>query len=294
MRVFCTNDDGIYSVGLEQLAARLGEIAEVVVGAPDRNMSGTGTAVHTAGTGAIRVTPHVYEENPQVEAYAVTGTPALTAILAYRETFGGPYDLVVSGPNFGANAGWDIHHSGTVGAALTAVKYGMHGLAVSLAVGAPWGAANRDYGSQPYESIYGAKDAEAAHAANHDPHWETAAEVGSAVAAALGEASLAYPVLLNVNVPNVPLERLAGLRTVHLAGGSPMHFSGFHEATEADGTRVLTPQFGPADHPVDLETDIGALIAGFATVSWLTLPGSTEPAVDGLEAALAEAVGRLG
>src|SRR6185312_8366341 len=96
MRILVTNDDGIESPGLQALAS------------------------------AARAAGH------EVVVYAVPAAPAYIVILSTLGVFGPSPDLVLSGVNPGANAGRAVLHSGTVGAALTAVARGLHGMAVSL------------------------------------------------------------------------------------------------------------------------------------------------------------------
>jgi len=115
MQILITNDDGILSPGLWALAAELKSIARVVVVAPDREQSASGTAV------SLRQPLRVQKIPPSisgVEAYSVEGTPCDSVILALGRLIKGEVNLVVSGINQGYNLGDDILISGTVGAAL--------------------------------------------------------------------------------------------------------------------------------------------------------------------------------
>src|SRR5262245_33437509 len=131
MRILVTNDDGVDSVGLHILARRLSKAGDIVVAAPDREYSGAGAALGTLHL----IHPEVrrIDLDGVEEAWSVTGPPALCVMFARLGVFGGPFDLVVSGINPGANAGRAIYHSGTVGAALTARNGGVSGLAISQA-----------------------------------------------------------------------------------------------------------------------------------------------------------------
>lgn len=270
MRIFCTNDDGVASVGIAVVADRLArDGARVVVGAPDCDMSGCGTAIqrHDVRSG-LRVVRHTFDRYPAVEAHSVSATPAMTAILAERGVFGDPPDLVVSGPNFGANVGTDLMHSGTVAAASTAARRGIPGVAVSLAL---------DF----------------SRARRREPHWETAAEVAAAVVDVLGGIDFDLPVLVNVNVPDVELDSLRGVRHVVPADGSHYRFLGFEETVDSEGVRHLAPRF-EADVFDDVETDVGALHAGYATLTRLA-SGGLRPLDDaaGLAAAVANRLGPI-
>lgn len=265
-KIFCTNDDGVESPGLAVLADRLGPLGDVVVGAPDVDMSGTGTAILRHDVrGGVRIRRHTYESHPHVEAHSVTGTPAMTVVLAERGAFGAAPDVVVSGPNLGANVGHDVHHSGTVGAAAAASRRGIHGVAVSLGF-------------------------EAADHHDGNLHWGTAADVAAAVVERLLERRHSDAVLLNLNVPNRPLEKLEGLVTVTPAETATMRFLGFDERRDPDGSRHLTPRF-EREIRASPDTDVGALRAGFATISWFEV-GLVRPKAVGIDSVASE-VGEL-
>lgn len=263
MRIFCTNDDGVASLGLAVVADRLQrDGAEVVIGAPDCDMSGCGTAIQRHDVRSqLRIERHVYPEYPDVEAHSVSATPAMTAILAERGVFGPAPDVVVSGPNFGANVGRDLMHSGTVAAASTAARHGITAVAISVAL---------DFRAM--------RDAQ--------PNWATAAVVGAAVLDALSEGGLGFALLVNVNVPDVEVAELRGVRHVFPADGTHYRFLGFEETVDADGVRHLAPRF-EADELNDVNTDVGALRHGFATITHLQA-GGLAPLDDA--ASLAQAV----
>ena len=121
----------------------------------------------------------------------MTGPPALCVMFARLGAFGPPFDLVVAGINPGVNVGRSVYHSGTVGAALTARAGGISGVAVSQAV--------QGFGveGQGWDEMLTGQ------------HWEAAAAVASAVVGALSSGPGA-PVVVNVNVPNLPIAEMAG------------------------------------------------------------------------------------
>lgn len=231
MRIFVTNDDGIDSPGLHSLARALHTCGhEVVIVAPARDYSGFGAAI-----GALHVTNQVAYEAREiealtgVEAYAVDGPPGLCAFSSALEGFGPKPDLLVSGTNAGANMGRAVLFSGTVGAALTAVQFGIPGMAVSL-------------GSH----------------GDADKHWDTAA----VCAASLVHAAHANGTngVLNVNVPNVRPYAVRGLRPAKLALHGTVQI---RMDTVEPGTLELS--WGRGEHAPD--TDVALLIDGFATLS---------------------------
>ena len=135
MRLMVTNDDGITSEGLQTLVRHLARTEhDVVVIAPDSDWSGAGASLQGWDAIAdVRSELVTIDGAPGVEAWAVSGSPALTVMLGRLGAFGPAPDLIVSGINAGANTGNSILHSGTVGAALTAQNFGGSGLAVSVA-----------------------------------------------------------------------------------------------------------------------------------------------------------------
>jgi len=192
VRILVTNDDGIDSVGLHVLASAMRAHGEVVVAAPDGEYSGA-----SASLGALHlVQPEMRQATVAGidQAWAVTGPPALCVMFGRLGAFGPPFDLVVSGINPGANVGRAVYHSGTVGAALTARAGGLSGVAVSQAV------AEGDIEGQGSEAALASQ------------HWETAAQAASAVVAGLAADWPARPVVVNVNVPNLPADAVRGWR----------------------------------------------------------------------------------
>jgi 5'-nucleotidase len=260
VRILVTNDDGIDAVGLHVLARRLTDLGDVVVAAPDREYSGASAAVGTLHL----MQPEVRRVDlPGLkEAWSVTGPPALCVMFSRLGIFGPRFDLVVSGINPGANTGRSIYHSGTVGAALTARNGGVSGLAVSQAV-LGFGVEGQGWD----EMLVGQE-------------WDTAAEVGARVAAALLESAPSPPVVLNVNVPNRPLAELAGWRRTEVARLPPRALTTASMIPKVghDGAFDVVMEWGDPVH-LPVETDTGAIEAGYVAVSALS-PLVDEPSVD--------------
>jgi len=186
MKILVTNDDGISAQGLWILVKELKKIAQVVVVAPDREQSATGTAVTLRQPlRAQRITSVV----PGVETYSVEGTPADSVILALGKLVKNKVDLVVSGINQGPNLGDDVLISGTVGAALQGYLRGFPALAISVeAVGSPY--------------------------------LDTAAKLAALLAKRIDSNALDTNILLNVNLPNLPLAKIRGIKITRLASES--------------------------------------------------------------------------
>lgn len=251
MRILVTNDDGVDAIGLHVLARRLTELGgELVVAAPDREYSGAGAALGTLHL--IRPEVRRVEIDGVSEAWSVTGPPALCVVFGRLGVFGGPFDLVMSGINPGANAGRAIYHSGTVGAALTARNGGVSSVAVSQAV------AGFGVEGQGWDDMLS------------DQHWDTAAEVGFRVARAMLDDLPADPIVLNVNVPNRPLDELAGWRRTEVALLPPRALASAALTPKAghDGAFDVQMEWGdPLLLPDD--TDSGAVEAGYVAVTAL-------------------------
>lgn len=119
-----TNDDGVRSPGIRELAIALGELDRVVVVAPDRNRSAVGHA--------LTLERPLRAEQIKTDVYAVDGTPTDCVNLGIHGLLREKPQLVVSGINRGSNVGDDITYSGTVCAAMEASLMGLPAFAVSL------------------------------------------------------------------------------------------------------------------------------------------------------------------
>jgi 5'-nucleotidase len=238
MRVLVTNDDGIDSPGLAvlaNLAAAAGH--DVVVAAPAHEYSGASASLtgHEAD-GRLEMRPgRPPGLREGIEAVGVRAAPGLIVFSASYGAFGDRPDLVLSGVNLGANTGHATLHSGTVGAALSAATHGIPALAASMASARP-------------------------------RHWPTAERVCQvAFDWVLGERPTGR--ILNVNVPDVPLEELRGLRTAALA-----EFGAVQAAVKERGEGWVVMTYGEIDAEYEPGTDAYLLARGWATASMLRTP----------------------
>lgn len=173
MIILITNDDGINSEGLKVLANAMSGIGEIIVVAPDRQRSAVGLSVTLDQP--LRV------ERLGDRKYSVNGMPVDCIELALHRLMQIPPDLIISGINHGQNLGYDIYHSGTVGAAIVGTMFGIPSIAVSIAN------------------------------VSHKTHYETAGKVAIKVVKTVIEKSLPKGTLLNVNVPNLPFSKIKGI-----------------------------------------------------------------------------------
>ena len=247
LKILLTNDDGIYAPGLWAAAQALARVGELFIVAPDREQSGVGaaltlhapvkaTAIATDGrlgraavvaadTADASDAPVAGETLHPVTAFAVEGTPGDSCILGL-EKLAGPVDLVVSGINSGSNLGWDVLVSGTVGAAWQGYVRGYPTIAISVgSVQNP----RFDGAAALLQTLAQRLTARPAAAA------DTPAVIASdapAVAADVPAAGGREPLLLNINVPSLPPELLAGIELTRPGGRS------YGEAVREEG-------FGP-------------------------------------------------
>ena len=124
MKILVSNDDGVHSPGLHQLAERLSEAGEVTVVAPDRERSAAGHSL------TLHKPLRVAEVKDGV--YSVNGTPTDCVNLAVNHLLKEKPALVVSGINQGGNLGDDVTYSGTVSAAMEGTLLGIPSIAISL------------------------------------------------------------------------------------------------------------------------------------------------------------------
>jgi 5'-nucleotidase len=231
--VVVTNDDGIDSPGLHSLAAAAaGPGRDVLVAAPDHEASGASASMAAVGAGdRIRIERRALPGLAGMTAYAVRAAPAFIAFAAAHGGFGRRPDVLLSGINRGPNTGRAVLHSGTVGAALTAAMHRIPAAAFSLDC-LPTGV----------------------------QHWPTAAAVASEVIGVLGR--IPAGLALNVNVPNVPLAELRGIRHGRLADFGAVQIKIIATPEEHLELPVSAPQ-----DPPQPDTDSAALAAGYASVT---------------------------
>ena len=236
--ILVTNDDGVNAPGLLALAHEMRKLGKVSVLAPDRNWSGGGH-VKTLDR-ALRVKEVRLADDTQ--AFASDGAPSDCVALATLGFFKEPVDLVVSGINAGANLGHDVTYSGTVTAAMEAVIAGVPGIAVSL------------------ETVDG-------HIGDID--YGPAARAASKVVRQVIENGLSHEILLNINVPFLPDEKLRGI--ILTRQGLRVYHSRLDERTDP---RNKPYYWIGGDAPTGVPergTDVGALAEGYVSVTPLQL-----------------------
>jgi 5'-nucleotidase len=177
MRILLSNDDGYFAPGLSILAEALSHLAEITVVAPERDRSGASNSLTLDRPLMVR--------KSHLGFHYVNGTPTDCVHLAVTGMLDALPDMVVSGINHGANMGDDTIYSGTVAAATEGFLLGIPSIAVSLA--------SKAGGNYP-----------------------TAARVAADLVRRFQDSPFQQPLLLNVNVPDVPYSQLNGTRVSRL------------------------------------------------------------------------------
>ena len=177
MRILLSNDDGYFAPGLAALAEGLAPLGEITVVAPERDRSGASNSLTLDRPLQLRKAHNGF--------LYVNGTPTDCVHMAVTGLLDLDPDIIVSGINSGANMGDDTLYSGTVAAATEGYLLGLPAIAVSLV---------------SHEFV----------------HYATAARVARDLVERVVRAPFGAPVLLNVNVPDIPYEQLKGTEVTRL------------------------------------------------------------------------------
>jgi 5'-nucleotidase len=177
MRFLLSNDDGYLASGLNALARALRPLGEMDVVAPERNRSGASNSL------TLDRPLHVWRAESGF--YYTDGTPTDCVHLAITGLMEAKPDMVISGINHGANLGDDVLYSGTVAAAIEGRFLGVPAIAVSLT----------------------------SHAGKN---FSTAAEIVVRIVQRLTSEPLPADTILNVNVPDLPMDQITGIEATRL------------------------------------------------------------------------------
>ena len=243
MRLLVTNDDGIDSVFLRELAAALRTAGhELFIVAPRHEQSWVGAAksrnrpVHST----------VADKGFGCPTWIVDGTPSDCVNIAVDHLLPSPPEAVISGINVGLNASLGfIIASGTVAGAWEGALHGLPAVAFSQDVTIEAYEELKATGGKPDEALTATLKASAHHAAR----------LGPALAAAIPRSSF---IIHNVNFPfpcrpDSPLRRTVPAR---------MMVPGLFSPQADDGTHRLIFKIGTDVSPAEPLTDRAALAAG--------------------------------
>jgi 5'-nucleotidase len=176
MKILISNDDGYMAPGIVALADALASIADITVVAPEKN--------HSGSSSALTLSRPFWVERANNGFYYVNGTPSDCVHVALTGGIAPEVDLVVSGINQGQNMGDDTLYSGTVAAAIEGYLFGVPAIAFSQ-VERGW--------------------------AELDAAARSAKEIVLRYADTLDK-----PYLLNVNIPNLPYADLNAPKATRL------------------------------------------------------------------------------
>jgi len=230
VQILLSNDDGYLAPGLAILAKSLSELGELAVVAPDRNRSAASNSLTLSRPLNVQLADNGF--------YKVDGTPTDCVHLAITGILAAEPDIVISGPNDGPNMGDDVLYSGTVAAATEGRFLGLPAIAVSMG--------------------------------SFDPlHFETACWAIEKLMAKLQQQPLTDDTILNVNVPDLPIEQIKGFKSTRL--GNRHKSSGVIKQVNPRGESVYW--VGPPGEEQDAGegTDFYAVKQGFISVTPLQI-----------------------
>lgn len=230
MHILLSNDDGYLAPGLRALEQELGKQHRVSVVAPERNRSGASNSLTLERPLRSHLADNGY--------YYVNGTPTDCVHLALTGLLDAEPDIVISGINAGANMGDDVLYSGTVAAAMEGRFLGLPAIAVS----------NESF--QP-------------------EHLPTAAAAIARILEKLQQEVLAETSILNINVPDVPMDQIKGYKATRL--GNRHKSEGVIEQKDPRGEPMYWVGPPGAAQDAGEGTDFHAVENGFISVTPLQI-----------------------
>ena len=235
MRILISNDDGYRARGILALRAALQGLGDLTVVAPDRNRSGA--------SNSLTLEMPLRVEKAEDDVYFIQGTPTDCVHLAISGLFPFEPDMVASGINDGSNLGDDVLYSGTVAAATEGRHLGKPAVAFSLHTDGLRGDATR--------------------------HFATGAHFARLIVERLIAAPLGRATILNVNIPNLPVVDVKGIKVTRL--GNRHRSEAVIRAEDPRGRPLYW--VGPAGRSQDAGpgTDFHAVAEGYVSVTPLTV-----------------------
>lgn len=228
-----SNDDGIEAPGIRALVDALStqENVKVYVCAPDGQRSGNSQSISLNST--------VFVEETEMQgaeiAWKTTGTPADCVKIGLQkcEEMGIELDMVFAGINMGSNLGKDTLYSGTVGAAKEAAVSGYKTVALSVE-------------------------------GHHCTHFEGACKIALDTIKKLKD-QFTPSVILNINVPDLPVEEIKGVKYTRLG---PRYFQDRFWDHADDGPGAYRLDGIPNDFSdLNDEYDVWAMQQGYASIT---------------------------
>ena len=241
MKILLSNDDGVDAVGLRALIEVFAKEHSVCVCAPDRQQSAVSKALTLYSP--LRAGRFAVAGYPEVEAYAVGGTPVDCVRLGLGNLVSPP-DVIISGINAGANLGTDTLYSGTCAAAQEGALRGYPSFAISIASFTP-------------------------------KHLGTAARAAVRALDWVLQNPLPFGAYYNINVPDLPESEIRGVRRTEL--GIVEYEDRYEERVDMIDRRyywapreMLRPQSAQ-------NTDARGIAEGYITVTALSYNNAVPP-----------------
>lgn len=242
LNLLISNDDGVLALGVRTLANHLAAAGHhVTVVCPDRERSATGHGLTLHQPIRANQVSEVFDAG--VTAWSCSGTPADCVKLALNAILNQRPDFVLAGINHGSNLGTDILYSGTVSAAMEGMAEGIPSVAMSLA----------SFTSREFT---------------------TGAQFALKLLRQLSQNPLPSATLLNVNVPPVASEAVAGVKLTRQ--GLRRYIEQFEQRVDPRGKKYYwlageaieeITQPGHLHLPEDVLTDVQAIRENFITVT---------------------------
>jgi len=173
IHILVTNDDGIHAPGIQILFKQSQQLGNTFIIAPEHDNS--------AASHSLTMNRPLHVREIDANIFTINGTPTDCVTIGIGKILPQKPHLVISGINPGPNLGDDVSYSGTVSAAIESTMLGIPSIAISLAAE-----------SEPL-------------------HYETATAFVIRLAKIILARGLPRDTLLNVNVPNVPADQIAGI-----------------------------------------------------------------------------------
>lgn len=238
MKILLSNDDGYFAPGIQTAFAAIKQscqFSSIDIVAPERNRSAASNSLTLADP--LRLTNHpTLSDGECCHVYSVNGTPTDCVHLGMNGALNSQPDIVVSGINAGANMGDDVLYSGTVAAATEGRFLGKPSIAISLC---------------------------------GNTHFDTAAHVLVNLLKDIENIALSIDTIININVPDIPLSELKGVRVTRLGR---RHISE-PVVKEQDPRGLPIYWIGPAGEAEDASegTDFDAVEQGYASITPLKI-----------------------
>lgn len=232
MKFLVSNDDGVHAKGIKKLQEMLETLGDVVVFAPNRDRSGA--------SNSLTLDRPIRVEQVDGRVYSVYGTPTDCVHLAVTGVMEDEPDMVVSGINNAANLGDDVLYSGTVAAAIEGRYLGLPAIAASIVVDSCKGKRQK----RQYDTVTHFLKKILLHVMTHPLPQDT---------------------ILNVNVPNLPIDEIQGVKITRL--GNRHKAENAIPITDPRGFKMYW--IGPAGPEADAGpgTDFHAVKHGFVSIS---------------------------